>query len=115
MIEKTILDFLSERLSVPCYLAVPEAPPDLFVVLEKTGSGEKDGLFSATLAVQSYGPRRESGLYDAATLNEQVKTILPDAAALPSVSRCELNTDYNFPDATRKRPRYQAVFDLVHY
>lgn len=115
MIEETILNFLSERLSVPCFMAVPENAPDNFVVLEKTGSGSNDGLLSAVLAVQSYGPQQESGLYSAAKLNEQVKAVMQDAATLAEISRCELNTDYNFPDITRKRPRYQAVFDLVHY
>lgn len=115
MIEKKILDFLSERLSVPCYMAVPEMPPDNFIILEKTGSDEKDGLFRATLAVQSYGPRKESGLYEAAQLNEKVKASMQDAVVLPEVSGCKLNTDYNYPDITRKRPRYQAVFDLSHY
>lgn len=115
MIEKRILDFLSERISVPCYMAVPEMPPDNFIVLEKTGSGENDGLFRATLAVQSYGPRQESGLYEAAQLNEEVKVVMRDAVVLPEVSSCELNTDYKYLDTTRKRPRYQAVFDLAHY
>lgn len=115
MIEQTILEFLSERLPVPCYMAVPEQAPDRFVVLEKTGSSEDDGLHHSVFAVQSYGPRGESGLYDAAQLNEQVRDVLLDIPVLPEVSRCEVNTDYNFPDTTRKRPRYQAVFELVHY
>ena len=38
-----------------------------------------------------------------------------DADSLPKVVRCDLVTDYDFPDTTRKLPRYQAVFELVHY
>ena len=34
---------------------------------------------------------------------------------LSEITRVDLNSDYNFTDETTKQPRYQAVFDLVHY
>ena len=34
---------------------------------------------------------------------------------LDDISRCELNTDYNYTDTARKKYRYQAVYDIVHY
>lgn len=111
MIEEIILNFLSGRLDVPVRLSVPTPAPARFVVIEKTGSGYEDGLFSATLAVQSYG----DGLYDTALLNRRVVETMLDADTLPEISFCELNTDSDFPDTARKRPRYQAVFDVVHY
>ena len=43
----------------------------------------------------------------------QIVDCLPDT--LPEIVSCTLNTDYNFPDTTRKLPRYQAVFEVVHY
>ena len=61
MIEELIQNFLSGRLSVPVRLTVPTPVPDRFVVLEKTGSGYEDGLYAATLAVQSYGPNAQRG------------------------------------------------------
>ena len=117
MIEELIQDFLSGRLSVPVRLTVPTPAPDRFVVLEKTGSGYEDGLYAATLAVQSYGPNAtdHDGTLDASRLNEEVKAAMEDAAELPELSSCELNTDYRFPDTTHKRPRYQAVFSITHY
>ena len=33
----------------------------------------------------------------------------------PEISRCALNTSYNYTDTSRKIFRYQAVFELVHY
>lgn len=111
MIEEILLDYLSGKLIVPCYMSVPEHPSGNFCVLEKTGSGYKDGLFFATLAVQSYG----SSDYEAARLNHQVVQVMLEADTLPELASCTLNTDYNFPDTTRKKPRYQAVFDIVHY
>ena len=55
MIEETIRSFLADRLDVPVRLSVPTPAPARFVVVEKTGSGYEDGIYSATIAVQSYG------------------------------------------------------------
>ena len=117
MIEEILLNFLSERLDVPVRLTVPTPAPDRFVVLEKTGADWGDRIDTATLAVQSYGPnaRDHDGTLDAIRLNEQVKAAMLDADTLPDIVRCTPVTDYNFPDTTRKRPRYQAVFSVTHY
>ena len=111
MIEKIVYDYLSEALTVPVRLEVPENPPERFVLLEKTGSGVENHIYSATIAVQSWAET----LFDAAALNEQVKEAMDGIARLPEVCRCQLNSDYNFTDTATKRYRYQAVFDLVHY
>ena len=31
------------------------------------------------------------------------------------VIQARLNSDYNFTDQSTKQPRYQAVFDVIHY
>lgn len=111
MIEKIVLDYLNDALSVPCCMEKPEEPPERYVLIEKTGSGEDEHLFSAVIACQSYGPR----LIDAARLNEEVKTAMTGLIALDSVTRVKLNSDYNFTDSTKKQYRYQAVFDITHY
>ncbi len=110
MIEETIQNYLREN-AFPCYLSVPEKPSGNFCVLEKTGSSYEDGIFTATLAVQSYG----SSDHAAAQLSHRVVQTMLDADTLPEIVSCILNTDYNFPDTTRKLPRYQAVFEVVHY
>lgn len=117
MIEETIRSFLAERLDVPVRLSVPTPAPARFVVVEKTGSGYEDGIYSATIAVQSYGHNAcdHDGTLGAAQLNEQIKAAIQAADTLPEVVSCDLVTDYNFPDTTRKRPRYQAVFSITHY
>ena len=38
-----------------------------------------------------------------------------EAVTLPEISACDLNTDYDFPDVTRKLPRYQAIFNVTYY
>ena len=109
MIEETIQNYLREN-AFPCYLSVPEKPSGNFCVLEKTGFSYEDGIFTATLAVQSY----VSSNYAASQLSHRVVQTMLDADTLPEIVSCTLNTDYNFPDTTRKLPRYQAVF-VVHY
>lgn len=111
MIEKTILDHLAASLGVACGMEVPARPPDTFVVLEKTGSASRNQIGTAILAVQSCAPT----LYEAACMNEQVKTAMLAAAALPGIGAVRLNSDYNFTDTASKRYRYQAVFDVTYY
>ena len=110
MIEEIILNYLREN-AFPCYMSMPENPSGNFCILEKTGDSPDEGIYTATLAVQSYG----SSDYAAAQLSHRVVQTMLDADTLPEIVSCTLNTDYNFPDTTRKLPRYQAVFDVVHY
>lgn len=112
MIEKIILDYLNTELNVPCYMEIPEEKPNSFVIIQKTGSGVENFIYSSIFAFQSYA----QSLFEAATLNEAVKLAMDNAPAeLASVSRSKLNSDYNFTDTTTKEYRYQAVYDIVHY
>ena len=110
MIEIVVLNFLSEILKVPVYMEMPEKQPKEFVLIEKVGSSVEDHIYSVTLALQSYA----ESLYEAAVLNEEVKKAMDDIVILDSVSRSQLNSDYNFTDTTKKKYRYQAVYDLVY-
>ena len=112
MIEKVLLDYMTEAMGdIPVFMEVPKDRPDTFVVLEKTGSGKTNHLCSATFALQSYAP----SMYEAAEVNEKVKTAMENAITLDDVTRCALNSDYNYTDTTSKNYRYQAVFDVIHY
>lgn len=111
MIEKSLLDYLSEKLTVPVFMEEPEKPPQSYVLIEKIGSSEENYISSATFAVQSYS----KSLYDTASLNSQIKKTMSDFADCDEILRCKLNSDYNFTDTTTKRYRYQAVFDLKFY
>ncbi|MGQ7322820.1 hypothetical protein ACTGUQ_11530, partial [Streptococcus suis] len=80
-------------------------------IFEKTSGGKKNHLNQATLAIQSYG----QSLEEAAFLNEEVKTVVEKMIGLPSISKVELNSDYNFTDTETKRYRYQAVVDFIYF
>ena len=111
MIEPTIIEYLAERLGVPVYGAIPANPPDTMVTVEKTGGRHINLIDAATLAIQSWAPSIEQ----AAQLNDQVKAAMAAAVELATISSCDLDTDYNFTDTARNRPRYQAIFEVVYY
>ena len=111
MIEKVLYDYLSDELNTDVYMTRPEEEPDTYVVIEKTGSTKQNHLSTATFAIQSYAPT----LFDAASLNETVKEAVEASIRLDTITKAELNTDYNFTDPSRKQPRYQAVFVITHY
>lgn len=111
MIEEIIRNYLAGA-GVTAYMEIPEGGGVMpFVVIERTGGGEENHIRSATVAIQSYADT----LYGAAQLNEQVKALMDDIILLPQISACDLNSDYNFTDTTKKQYRYQAVYDLVYY
>ena len=111
MIEKTLLDYLNQNLSVPVYMERPVNPPSKYVLIEKTGSSRRNKIYTAMIAVQSYAP----SLYEAAELNETAKAKTEDAAELNQICRVSLNSDYNFTNTAMKQYRYQAVFEITHY
>ena len=111
MIEKTVLDYLTATLEVKVCMEESEKMPTEYVLVEKTGAGEENHIKSATLVVQSYAQT----LFKAAELNVKVKEAMENIIPLNDISRCNLNTDYNFTDTQRKKYRYQAVFDITHY
>ena len=115
MIEKTILDYLNGLTGAPAkaVMEIPEGgvTPPMWVI-ERTGGGTLEGhIGTAMLAIQSYG----ATLYDAAALNDTLKAAMAEVIELGEIARCELNSDYNYTDTTKKLYRYQAVFDIIHY
>ena len=111
MIEKIVMDWLDSELTEPCRCEKPDNPPERYVLVEKTGSGEDNHVDSAVIAVQSYA----ESLYEAAALNMRVKAAMERIVTLGSIARCSLNSDYNFTDTTKKGYRYQAVYNITYY
>lgn len=111
MIEKIVLDYLLSTLPTDVFMEYQEDMPGEYVIIEKTGSSETNHIYSARMAIQSYA----DSLYQAAQLNELVKEAMDNIITLDSIASSDLNSDYNFTDTTRKKYRYQAVYDLTHY
>lgn len=110
MIEKLLLDYLNDKMTEPCYTE-RNGQKGKFYVIEKVGGGIDDHIKRSSFAIQS----NADSMYDAALMNESVKAIMEGFIALPEISKCKLDTDYNFTDTSTKKYRYQAVFDIVHY
>ncbi len=111
MIEKIVLNALQNELSIPVVMEVPEDKPASYVVLDKTGSQRSNRIDRATFAVQSIAPT----LYQAASLNEQVKAVMDQLPYLAQdVFGAELDSDYNFTDTETKERRYQAVYIITY-
>lgn len=108
MIELVVLDYLKKNLDVPVRMERPEEEPEEYVLVEKTSSAEEDYIYSATIVLQSYA----GSLLKAAELNEEVKAVMRNIIALKEISSSRLNSDYNYTDQTKKKYRYQAIFDL---
>lgn len=111
MVEKIVKDYLQSSLGIPVRLEEEDNLGNEYVLIEKTGSSKKDHISTATIAIQSYSV----SLYGAASLNERVKEAMEKIIERNDISKCELNSDYNYTDTARKKYRYQAVYDMVHF
>ncbi|HEM4671138.1 hypothetical protein HO932_05310 [Streptococcus suis] len=111
MIELIIKNFLDEHLNVPSFFEHVADLPNRFVMVDRTGGNDQNGLKKAVVAFQSYA----ESLYEAANLNEHVKKVVVSMIALDNITKVKLNSDYNFTDTETKRYRYQAVFEFFYY
>jgi len=111
MIERVLLDYLNENLSVSAFLEKSGDMPNEYVLFEKVSSNKRNHIPSSTFAFQSYG----KSMYEVAVLNEELKETVENMIILNEISGIRLNSDYNFTDTETKEYRYQAVFDINHY
>ena len=110
MIELIVKEYLENTLNVPVFFEEQTDQHEKYVVIDKTGSSVENFIYTATFALQSYANTK----YESAVLNESVKNAMDNIVNLNSVSKSKLNSDYDFTDTTKKKYRYQAVYDLVY-
>ena len=113
IIEKTIKDYLDTAdLGADVYTEIPKVKPESFYSIEKTGTFRRNHIEQSTVVIQSWG----KSMYETMEMNEDVKQVMIYGfISLDSISKVELNSDYNFTDTTTDRYRYQAVFVITHY
>lgn len=112
MIETIVKSFLETKTSVPVRFERSPEMPASCIVLEKTGGSYDEQLYTATMAIQSYG----ATLAEAASLNaDVVGWMLAMRDSMTNIFDITLNSDYNFTDSATKRYRYQAVFVITYY
>lgn len=111
MIEEIILKYLKERLSVPVCMKKPEEEPEKYVLIEKIGGSKSEHILSASIALQSYA----DSLYSAVDLDDELRGVMDDIVELDIIVSAKLVRNYNHTDTTKKKHRYQSVYELVHY
>ena len=116
MIEQIVLEYLSEHMSVPVLMELPEVPSEefplmleRFLVLEKVGGGMSDHIGAGSIAVQSYSL---NSLYEAAQLDEEMRSAMWGIIERNDISEVRLSSNYNHTDVRTKRYRYQSVFEF---
>lgn len=119
-IEEYIIDYLATALAetvgsttipFPVSGDVPSPVPDSFITVEQTGADAENKIRFATIAIQSWHTTRAK----AAELNARVEDAMDKITEKAEISACALNNSYNYTDMARKKPRYQAVFQVVYY
>lgn len=112
MIEQIIIAYLNSHngIAYPAYGDTPMDGDTRYYLVQKTGSSNRNHIYTAQVAIQSYGTSKA----DAAAMNEALVTVMRDIVTLPSVSACRLNSDYDYTDLSKRRYRYQAVFDITY-
>ena len=119
MIEVTILNYLSDVFGdeVSVLMEIPEVPsedfpefPEKLVVIELVGKSRSNHVCIASVAFQSYG----SSLYEAAALDEYVRSAVDAMPELDEIGSAKLSSNYNFTDSRTKQYRYQCVYDIYY-
>lgn len=115
IIEKTIIDYLKacaiNGIGDNVFAEVPLNPPQKYITVYKTGSDTENRLTTATVAIRSISKR---SLYEAAEINEAMKTAMEGIIFSEPVYRAALQTDYNNTLTSTREYCYQALFLVTH-
>lgn len=120
MIEKTILDYLGSRMSVPVYMERPKGER-FFVLIQKVGGSKSDQVWTSTLEFEAYGgtvggTAADGSLLRAAQICEELIGHMDAAAdSLADVARSHYGGSYNATFASSKEYRYKAIYEITHY
>lgn len=111
MIEITILNYISERMSVPVHMEVPAKPTKRYVVLRKADSGRENHIITSIFVADCYA----ESLLEAAKLSAEMVAAMDSLPELDEICGVSLTGDYSLTDTSSKRYRYQVVYDITHY
>ena len=114
-IEQKIIELLETALmdgssGISVSASVPHPMPNVFVTVEKTGASETNLIPSAQIHINCYSTSRAS----AAALCDLVIRAMTSTISDAAISQVSLSASYNNPDLTTLKPRYSAVFQVVH-
>lgn len=110
IIEKKLIKFLNDRLSVPAYAEREANPPDKYVIIERVGMTESNFVTVGTFTFRSVAPT----LIEAAELDAEVHKVMRDFAEIDNVFSVSLNASTNYTNPTTEEYRYQSTY-LINY
>lgn len=111
MIEKIIISYLGSVMNINVYAERPENPPEEYILIQRTSRDRENWITSDMIVVQSISSLSK---LRAATINDELERAMRDLTDLENISRCKLNSSYDFTDTETKEYRYQAVFDITY-
>ena len=111
-LEAFLIEWIQRQTGYDTFAEVPEGHPAEFYIVERTGSRTVNHITTATIAIQSWN---SAGMYMAAAMNDDLKTVMESLVQEPEISACRLSTDYNFTNAESKYYRYQAVYNITTF
>lgn len=111
MIEKVLLDYLSEEMDVPVFMELQDGEePEQYITIQKSGGSLDNHVGATTFYIQSNAP----SLFAASLLNERVKETLLNGDVNGMVYGVKLIADFNASDTVSKQYRYHSTFTLYH-
>ena len=112
MIETRVLNCIENYTGIPAYMEMPEKPPEAFAIVERIGGTLNEHIYHSIIAVKTYAPF----LCDAAHNSELIQqALIYQMINEDDVIQVILNSSSNNTDQFTKSPRYQALFEIVHY
>ncbi len=114
MIEELIFEYLDEEASCSWFPTRPEDDPAKpYGIFTKTNSIKSEGhLTVSTFAFQTYG----STLLEAAQTSAELRKLIEELPLeTTEVSKAQLSGESDFTNPADKQPRYQAIYQLVHF
>lgn len=107
-IEKTVIDWLSELLTASVAPEIPEGPPAEYVVVEKRGQYEENGLMTASVDVLSCA----GSMVRVIELDAEVRAAMKRLPELKNISRCALENSYNDANRALRQRQYRSEFEI---
>lgn len=111
IIEKFIIDYLSEKLEVPVYAERPQKDKEEMIIVDRSSMYVHDHIGYANITIWSYS----NTMIDAAELDEKVQIAMRDIIETYDISKCSLENSYNDTLTNDDHYRFRSVYDVVFY
>ena len=111
--EAKLIAYLSEKTGLPVSNTKEAGrTSEEYILVQRTNGSRVNKIDSRTYAIQSISSISK---LRAAEIDETVVEAMELYENEPYISKCGLNSDYDFTDANTKEFRYQSVYDIVYF